>query len=121
MSDELIDRSEQDRAEKDDKYFRERWLSDIRFIVKSKEGRRFYWGMMSKAGIFHEPFCGEKTNLTSYNLGRMSLGRDVLLKDLLEAKPEAYQQMQEEYKSEMISRKNIKIEETKKTRESGLI
>lgn len=121
MTDELIDRSKQEKEEKDAKYFRDRWLADIRFIVKTKEGRRFYWGMMSKAGIFHEPFAGENTNLTSYNLGRMSLGRDVLLKDLLEAKPEAYQQMQEEYRAEMVSRANIKNEEKKKSNDGGLI
>lgn len=95
---DLINTTRNDELEKRAKRKRERELSDIRFIVKSPEGRRFYWKLMEVGGVFLNPY-GKDTNHTFYNLGRQSISRD-FLNDLLEAKPEALDQMRQEKKSE---------------------
>lgn len=96
---DLIDNSKHEKKQKKNDRRRERELSDIRFILKSPEGRRFYWRLMEKGKIFHDIFCFEQTNSTNYNLGRQSISRD-FLNDLLEAKPDAYGQMQQEREAE---------------------
>lgn len=96
---ELVDNSKQEKVLKKADKRRERELSDIRFVLKSPEGRRFYWRLMEKGRVFHDVFCGDSTNGTNYNLGRQSISRD-FLNDLLEAKPEAYVQMQQEREAE---------------------
>lgn len=77
----------------------ERELSDIRFILKSVEGRRFYWGLMENCGSFQSGYCGDSTNGTNFNLGKKSVGLS-LFNNLLEAKPDALAQMQQEHSAE---------------------
>lgn len=95
---ELIDTSKNDKQADKAERRRERELSDIRFIIKSPEGRRFYWRLMSDAGVFRRSFNGDTVG-TMFNEGRRSLGLDIL-NDLLEAKPAAFSEMQQEYASE---------------------
>lgn len=96
---DLIDNSKEEKREKKSNRRRERELSDIRFILKRPEGRRFYWRLMSEGKVFLDPFCNDNTNGTNYNLGRQSISR-TFLNDLLEAEPESYQLMQQEANSE---------------------
>lgn len=98
MSD-LINTDLEDKRQKKDKRRRERELSDIRFVLLSPEGRRFYWRIMAQGKIFLNPFSGEDTNTTNYNLGKQSLSRD-FLNDLLEASPNSLSQLQNERKAE---------------------
>lgn len=86
-------------ARKDrDERKRERKMSDIRHEVKNVEGRRLYWGRMSDAGAFRLSYTGD-TNDTFFNEGRRSIGLE-MLNDLMEAKPEAFAQMQQEHAAE---------------------
>lgn len=94
MSDIVDNSKEEAKYKKLDKK-RERELSDIRRVIQLPEGRRLYWRLMEKGGAFKDAYCGEYTNGTNYNLGRQSISRD-FLNDLLEAKPEALTQMQQE-------------------------
>ena len=64
-------------------------LNDVREIMNSVRGRRFYWRLMAKCGIFHNNFHGEKTHDTAYDLGQRNIGLQ-LLADVNEAAPEAY-------------------------------
>lgn len=99
MPSNLIDNSAEEKKQKRNDRRRERQLSDIRHVLKTPEGRRFYWRLMEEGRVFVDPFCFEQTNNTHYQLGRQSVSR-TFLNDLLEAKPEALQQMQLERKSE---------------------
>ena len=82
---------------KKNRRFRE--LSDIREIVATPVGRRFFWRLLSMGGLFRDAFSGDSVNYTNYQLGRQSLSRD-FLNELLEAKPSAFQEMQREYEAE---------------------
>jgi len=87
----------------DAKRRRVRDLNDIRVILKSPEGRRFLWRTLSKAGIFRDSFT-LNSNQTSYNEGRRSTGLDLLI-DLHDADVLAFARMQQEFMSEVLSKK----------------
>jgi len=86
---------------------RARDLSDIRTLVATPEGRRFYWRLLEEGRIFLGAFAGDSVNYTNYQLGRQSIAQD-FLKDLFDAKPSAFQEMQREHESEA---KNDEIQE----------
>ncbi len=112
MPEELIDTSKVEKQEDRANRKQERILSDIRFILVSKEGRRFIWKFLSDAGVFRRSYNGD-SNGTLFNEGRRSIGLD-LLNLLLEAKPESFSQMQQEYQSEIASMEAKDKEELKK-------
>jgi hypothetical protein len=114
---ELIDTSKQEKAEKKADRKRNRELSDIRFILKSPEGRRFYWRVMSTAGVFVRSYTGD-TNSTMFNEGKRELG-NFLFSELFEAKPEAFAQLQQEHLSEVESER--RAEELEKKQSSDLV
>lgn len=87
---------------------RERELSDIREVVKTPAGRRFYYRIYEECKPFHTPFCGDETNRTHVNIGKREIGL-TFHKDLVQADPEAMILMQREQgsadKHEEIERK----------------
>lgn len=113
-SDNLIDTSRYANRIEKEKRQRELELSDIRFILKTPEGRRFYWRLLAYTGMFRNPFT-DSDSRTNFNCGRQSVGQE-LLNRLMEAKPNAYGQMQEEFYSKMVS-DNI-IEEMEREKET---
>ena len=114
----LFDTSNDEKKQKKSDRRRERENSDLRFVLKSPEGRRFVWRYMEKGKAFQDPFCFENTNSTHYNLGRQSISRD-LLNDVLEAKPEVYEQMVNERKAEDEDDK--RQEELDRKQDGGLV
>ena len=118
MRDELIDSTKNDKDVKKQNRKRERELSDIRSILLKPEGRRFYWRIMEAGRMFQDASAGENTNQTFHNLGRQSVSRD-FLNDLMESKPEALAQMQQERTSEEASEHRQEQEDLKKS--GGLI
>lgn len=78
----------------------ERRESDLRRIMQLPEGRRILrWIVVEKCGTMQDPWRME-TNLTNYNLGRQSIGRD-LLNDITKSKADAFSQIEQEYQSEL--------------------
>ena len=80
-------------------------MSDIRFLLKHPEGRRFYWGLLADTGVFRVDLNMD-TNNTFFEKGRRSVGTSYL-SDLLEAKPDALFKMQQEHLSEQKSEESI--------------
>lgn len=110
MSD-LIDTSKQDKFSKRDKLRLDRENNDIKKIVSIAEGRRFYWRLLGLCRTFKNSYTGNST--TFYNEGIRSVGL-ALLEMLMNAKPEAFAQMQQEFHSEQKSQEALdKIEEEK--------
>lgn len=110
---ELIDTKTTDRQQDKDKRKRDRDLSDIREIIKTAAGRRLYWRVMESGGVFVDAFVAGDVNATNYNLGRQSISR-LFLNELMEAKPDALNQMQQERASEMKSEEVIEKKEQAK-------
>ena len=82
---------------------RVRDLNDLRMVLKTPEGRRFIWKILSNAGIFRDPFT-LNSNETSYGLGRRRIGLDLLI-DLNDAEPLAFAKLQSEFISEQLKNK----------------
>lgn len=70
---------------------------DALFVLSSIQGRRFYWKLMKRCGIFQTSFTGNNT--TFFNEGMRNVGLE-LLKDVNELSPEAYLKMIQESKLE---------------------
>jgi hypothetical protein len=88
------------KAEAAIKKRRERDLGDIRKILGIPEGRRFVWRVLDEAKIFAGSFTG--TSQTFFNEGRRDIGL-FILKDVMEAKPDAFLRMFQEHNSEAKS------------------
>jgi len=88
-------------------------LSDLKFVLQSPEGRRFVWRVLEQGNLFHNTYVhGDQGYATTYNDGRRSVSLWTLNK-VLEAKPEAFIQMQQEHKSVKKSDENIEKLEAK--------
>ena len=77
-----------------------RHLNDIRKTVAMPEGRRLYYFILEQAGVFRSSFTGNST--TFFNEGARNVGL-IMLRDLMEAKPDALNQMMRENYSEIQS------------------
>jgi hypothetical protein len=105
MKTDLIDTSKQESLIERDKRKRDRELSDIRFILKTPEGRRFYWRVLAEGEMWKVDFNGDVNQLI-FQTGMKNMSA-IFMKDLLAAKPEAFIQMQQEYASEQVGEKNL--------------
>jgi hypothetical protein len=97
MEDGLIDNAAQKKLEAKNRRRREKELGDIRKILSIPEGRRFYWRVLSKCGVFHSSWTGDVNQLL-VNEGHREIGI-IFLDDLLEASPTTFAQLQREHKS----------------------
>ena len=88
----------QELMEAREKRLQERGANDLRAILKTPEGRRFVWSMLTKGAIFQLSFTGDN-NQTNFNEGKKSVAL-TLLNDLLTVEPKAYLQMTLEHTSE---------------------
>ena len=70
-------------------------LSDIRFILDSKQGRRFIWRLLEEAKVFGSIW--EQSAKIHYNAGKQDFGH-YILGELTEARPEALLQMMQDAK-----------------------
>lgn len=111
MTEKLIDTSKQESMIERDKRKRDREDSDVRFQLKSPEGRRSYWADLTACGIFRSSMAFDVNGnydpyMTAFNEGKRSIGLEKL-NVLLRAKPESFYQMQQEYAAEMVAEKNL--------------
>lgn len=97
---------EQKKREDAAKREREKELEDIRFVLKSPEGRRVYYRLIDHCQPFKESYVVGMFDVTANNEGRRMVG-NFLMAELLEADPERYFQMVREFKSAMVTKKII--------------
>lgn len=81
------------------KSLKERDLGDVRWIVSTPQGRRFYWKYLKSCHVFETSFTGNSH--TFFNEGERNVGLR-LLAELNDADPEAYMKMLLEAKDETI-------------------
>lgn len=78
--------------------------NDVQQVLKSPEGRRFIWRVLSKCGTFSESFNVNNPRLTDFNEGQRSIGI-YLLAMINDADTTAYFRMFNEHNSNMKSQK----------------
>lgn len=82
---------------------RDRELEDIKKVLSTPEGRRFIWRLMGESGVFRSSFTGPAER-TYFNEGQRDIGL-LILKEVNNAKPSAFAQMQNESLSEAKDKK----------------
>lgn len=101
--------TEEEKRRKKSERKRERELSDIRFVIKSPEGRRFLWRVIEEGRVFQDVSSSD-VQMTYRAIGGQNVSRR-FLNDLLDAKPEALTQMQQERESEAESERVLELKE----------
>jgi hypothetical protein len=87
-----------------EKQKKDQWLNDIRHVLSTAQGRRFYWGVMARCKAFSDEYIAD-TNLCYFRKGQRSIGIG-MLNELLEADQRMYLQMVQEQESKEV-RSNI--------------
>lgn len=73
-------------------------IKDFKWLMSRKEGRRFVWRQLDKAGVFRLSFTGNAPQ-TDFNEGMRNSGL-ALLADIIEHCPERFNQMLMEHKQD---------------------
>ena len=85
-------------AESKQKRKRDYELDDVRYILASPQGRRFFWKYLDFCGVFRTSFTGNSQ--TFFNEGLRNVGLK-MLSDLNDADPNAYVKIMNEQKGEL--------------------
>lgn len=110
----LTDTKKEEKREDKAGRKRRRELSDIRTVLKTPEGRRVIRKIMEeKCGLTTTSYTGE-TNSTMFNEGSRAVGT-WLFKEIMKADPNAYNQINQEYESELESERRIDEMEQKQS------
>lgn len=83
---------------------RNKEIEDVRNILKTPSGRRYFWRKMGEFGIFRSSFT-PNSNQTGFNEGLRNAGLSMLI-DMNEADVSAFAKAQNEYLSAIKSRKD---------------
>lgn len=89
-----------------DRRRKQREINDLRRLLKTPEGRRFIWKIISSCGIFRSSFT-MNSNQTAFREGQREIGLNIL-NDVNEADSGAFAQMQQEYVSDINSKNESK-------------
>jgi len=68
-------------------------LDDIKFMMKTKQGRRFMWRLLTVGNIFRKCFTGNSQ--TFYNEGKREMTLE-FYQDIMEASPDQFAVAQKE-------------------------
>lgn len=72
---------------------------DVRWVLSTENGRRFYWALLEYCKMFDDPFVSD-TNTEFFQKGRRHVGLK-LFGDLERVNPQAYLQMIDERNKEL--------------------
>jgi len=79
----------------EERLLRDKEISDLGFVMGSKQGRRFMQRLLSGAGLWRSVFSNDPV-VMAFNEGNRNLGLK-MLSDLVEACPEKYFEMLKEH------------------------
>jgi hypothetical protein len=88
---------------------RQRELDDIEFILKSSQGRRFFYRLFEISGIWRTSMSTQN-EMVLFNEGQRNVGL-IVLNDMMLRTPSSLLKMQEEFKSEAESEKVVQAKE----------
>lgn len=98
--------TERKKISAEQKRERQNEIDDVRKILKNPEGRRLFWRLLGKCGIFRNSFSAN-SNQTAFSEGMRNVGLD-LLNDMNEADITAFAKAQNEYLSALHSKREAK-------------
>jgi hypothetical protein len=93
-------------AEQYHKRITDRDEEDLRSLLKTVYGKRFIYRIFKKCYIFGMPFVAGEPDTTAFNLGKQDVGKS-LLAQVLDVRPEAYNEMLKMEKEDENGRKLV--------------
>lgn len=87
------------KKESKDRLARRNELADVMWVLSTLQGRRFYWRLLARCGIFRTSFVGNERDRTAFNEGERNVGLG-LLTDMNDADVTAYMKCVNESKIE---------------------
>lgn len=84
------------KAAEEERLRREREANELRWVLSTKQGRRFIWRQLSEAGVFQSSF-NTNNAVMAFNEGRRNAGLQ-LLSEVMDTCPERYTEMLTEQK-----------------------
>ena len=100
MNHDPIDLRGQERSKEErvrlEKHARQEEREDVKWLMKSRQGRRIAWRLLQLTGVFRSSFTGN--NETFFREGMRNVGL-VLMAQINEACPEQYMTMVQEHKN----------------------
>ena len=90
------------QAKRKERTERDKELDDLRFVLGSPNGRRLFWRLLSRCGVFRLSYT-DKIAETNFNEGERNIGLFVL-SEIMEAKPQRWVQMQQELGQSLFSK-----------------
>lgn len=101
------------RAE-EERQQREKEQNDLRYVMGSKQGRRFVYRQLSEAGVWRLSFSTDNA-VMAFNEGNRNRGLS-LLNELLETCPDRYTEMLAEHKAAKEKHDNRHADRRNRTR-----
>lgn len=99
MSHDPTDLRAQERSQAEkarlERHARQEEREDVKWLMKSRQGRRIVWRLLEKAGVFRSSFTGD--NETFFREGMRNVGL-MLVAQVNDACPEQYTTMVQEQK-----------------------
>jgi|6_EtaG_2_1085325.scaffolds.fasta_scaffold02539_5 hypothetical protein len=93
------DPSQVRKAKCDEEFLRDQELSDMRDILRNKEGRRYLLRTLKRCHVYKTSFTGNST--TFFNEGKRDIGLRILA-DITEGSPDLYAVMMQEGQEEGV-------------------
>lgn len=87
-----LDAEARERQAKQAELARQSSISDIRWVMSNKRGRRFVHGLLEQAGCYRISYTSGDPHATSFNEGQRNVGNRVLELVTVHA-PESYASM----------------------------
>ena len=108
---QYLDELEALKQKNDEKYKkrREKELNDLTAVLRTVEGRRFVWRILTESMLFCTTFSGNDPLTQSRNEGKKDVGY-MLINDVMSSNPQLFIQMQNEY----ISKQKQELADEKK-------
>lgn len=92
------------RSAEEERLQQEREQSDLRFVMSNKQGRRFMWRLLSRAGVYQSSF-NTNNAVMAFNEGNRNAGLQQL-NEIMETCPERYTEMLAEQKEAKDATRN---------------
>lgn len=92
------------RSAEEERLQREREQNDLRYVMSNKQGRRFMWRLLSRAGVYQSSFNVDP-HVTAFNEGSRNAGLQQL-NEIMETCPERYTEMLAEQKDARDATRN---------------
>lgn len=90
----ITEKGQLKEARKKEKFQRDVELSEVKWVLSSKQGRNFIWRLLGRCGIYTQSF-NQNNSIMSFNEGKRSVGNEILV-DINQADPEGFFTMMRE-------------------------